>query len=165
MSWANGQIVTNVGLRLTEGVPIDLRGSLDSQAFLAIGDSIEIMLGESHLRALRDQAAKALGDLTRIDAAEDVVGDAFHAGAQALTAAELARRTAEAARAAGAGEQADLAEQAAARAAEAAERAQTAAHVAAQAMGQADEAAEEARATATLAARAAGRPSPDGRPV
>ncbi|MFI9011021.1 hypothetical protein ACIGNX_27685 [Actinosynnema sp. NPDC053489] len=160
MSWVDRQVVTSVGLRLTEGVSIDLRGSLDSQAFLAIGDNVEITLGESHLRALRDQAATALRDMARVDAAEDVVGDAYHAGAQALTAADVARREAGAARAAGAGEQADLAERAAARAAEAAERAQTAARAAAQAMGQADEAAEAAWATASLAARAAGHRGP-----
>jgi hypothetical protein len=153
------QIVTSVGMRLHEGVSIDLRGSLDTQAFLAIGDSVEIVLGESHVRILRDQAAAALGDMARIEAAEDVVGDACHAGAQALTAADLARKKAGSARTAGADEQAELAEQAAARAAEAAERAQVAVDAAAEAMGLADEAAEAARAAASEAEAAGQEPS------
>lgn len=161
MSWEGRQIVTSMGMTLDEGVPIDLRGSLDTQAFLAIGDSVEIILSASHVRTLHDQAAAALGDMAHVDAAEQVVGDAYHAGAQALTAAALARKMAQAASAAGAGEQASTAEQAATRAAGAAERAQTAARTAAEAMGLADEAAEEARAAATLAARAAGQEPPD----
>jgi hypothetical protein len=161
VSWTGEQIVTSMGMRLDERMSIDLRGSLETQAFLTIGSSVEIMLGEAHVRTLRDQSAAALDDMALVEAAENVVGDAYHAGAQALTAAALARKNAEAARAAGADEQAGLAEQAATRAAEAAERAQTTAHAAAEAMGLADEAAEEARAAATLAAQAAGQESPD----
>jgi hypothetical protein len=158
MSLSGTQIVTSVTVHLDERAPVDLRGGLDTRAFLVIGDSVEIMLGEAHVRTLHDQAAVALGDIVRIEAAEEVVDDAFHAGAQALTAAALARKNAQAARAAGAGDQADLAERAATRATEAAERAQSAARVAAEAMRRADEAAESARAAATLADQAAGRP-------
>jgi hypothetical protein len=161
------QVVTSVGMELDEGVSIDLRGGLDTQAFLAIGDSVEIMLRECHVRTLRDQAEAALGDIARIEAAEDLLGNAYHAGAQALTAAALAREKAEAARTAGAGVRAELTEQAATRAAEAAARAQSAANVAAEAMHRVDEAAEEARAAAILATRAASEQPPDdaGRPV
>jgi hypothetical protein len=155
------QVVVSVGMDLDEGVSIDLRGGLDAQAILAVGDSVEIVLRESHVRTLRDQAEAALGDIARVEAAEDVLGDAYHAGAQALTAAALAREKAEAARTAGAGEQAGLAERAATRAADAAQRAQSAARAAAEAMHLADVAAEEARAAAVVAGQAADRQPPD----
>ncbi|WP_447002749.1 hypothetical protein ACRAKI_23910 [Saccharothrix isguenensis] len=148
-------------MRLHDEVSITLRGSLETTAFLTIGDSIEIVLGETHVRALRSQAEAALGDMAMVDAAENVLNDAYHAGAQARTAAALARQHAEAAERAGATEQADLANRAARRAAEAAERAQAATHAAYAAMTVADDAAEEARAAAFRAAGAAGATPPD----
>lgn len=59
MAGARGQVVTSLGIHLEEGVPIDLRGSLEATAFLTIGDGIEVVLGESHLRVLRDRADAA----------------------------------------------------------------------------------------------------------
>lgn len=162
MSWAGKQIVASMGMRVDDGVAVDLRGGRGTRAFLVIGDSVEIMLGERHVRTLRDQAGVALGDMARVEGAERAVQNAHHAGAQALTAAKLARKKAEAARTAGAGDRADEAEQAAACAVEAAERAQAAALAAIEAMEEADEAAEAARAAATLADQAAGREAPGG---
>lgn len=152
---SGNQLVTSLGMHLDEYVSIDLRGRLGATAFLVIGDTIEITLGEGHVRSLRDQAAAALGDMVQAQRAEKAVGDADRAAAQALTAAELAREKADAARLAGAREQADLTEEAAGRAAEAAERAQVAVRAAVDAMGEADEAAGAARTAAIKAIKAA----------
>ncbi len=157
MSGLGRQIVTSVTMRLHEGVSIDLRGSLETTAFLSIDGDIEIILSESHVRALQNQAAAALGDMALIEAAETVLGDAYDAGAQAQTAASLARQKAEAAKTAGAVEQADQAYQAAQRATTAAEQAQVAVRAATDAMDVADRAAEDARAAAMQAAEAAGQ--------
>jgi hypothetical protein len=86
VSWTQDRIVTSLGMRLGDGVSIDLRGSLETEAFLTIGDDIETILGERHVRTLRNQAAAALVDMALIDAADEVVGDAHDAGAQAHTA-------------------------------------------------------------------------------
>ncbi|MER5263497.1 hypothetical protein ABTZ99_15655 [Actinosynnema sp. NPDC002837] len=156
MSWARGRIATSVRMDVGDGVPVDLRGGLDDQAFLAIGDGIEITLRESHVRALRDQATAALGDMALVEAADRVVDAVYNAGAQARTAAVLAREKAETAQRAGAGDQATVAFEAARHAAEAAEQAQVAVQAAAEAMRFADEAAE----TAMAAARAATQEPP-----
>ncbi|GAA3462127.1 hypothetical protein ACFFSW_14110 [Saccharothrix longispora] len=154
MAGTRGQVVTSLGIHLEEGVPIDLRGSLESTAFLTIGDGIEVVLGESHLRVLRDRADAALGDMALVGAAQRVLGDVDEAGAQACTAAAFARAEAEAARRAGAEELAASAFAAAGRAARAAERARDAVRAAVEAMESADDAAERAR-YAALTARAA----------
>ena len=150
-----------------DDVPVDLRGGLDSQVFLAIGDGVEITLRASHVRVLRDQASAALGDLASIEAADRVVDAAFHAGAQARTAAVLAREQADVAQRAGAVDQAGAAFESARHATEAAERAQAAVRAASEAMARADEAAEAARSAAVSAAqatRAKRAPGGGGRP-
>jgi hypothetical protein len=146
---------------LDDSVSIDLRGGLGRSAFLAIGDGIEIVVRESHVRTLRDQATAALGDMALIEAAETVLENAYQAGAQARTAATLAREKADAAKQAGADEPAAVAYVAARHAMDAAERAQAAVNAATEAMVAADEAAETARASAVHAAMAAGRPPDD----
>lgn len=150
-----GGVVTSIGLRLAEGVPIRLRGSLDATAFLTIGDGIEIILGRSHVRALREQSVRALGDMASIEAADDVVSAAFDAGAQARTAAVRALEQADAAERAGAGVQADRAREAARIATSAAEHAQQAVEAASAAMVSAEEAAEDASQAAVDAAKSA----------
>lgn len=157
------ETVTNLEMHVDEEVSIGLRASLDATAVLAIGDGVEIVLAEAHVRSLRDQATAALGDLVRIADAEHAVEAAYQAASQARTAAALAREQAQVARRAGAREQADVATEAARRATEAADRAQAAVEVASDAMRRADEAAEEARAAAGQAAEAAGRKPPEGR--
>lgn len=163
MSGLGRQIVTSVGMRLHEGVSIDLRGSLETTAFLSIGGDVEIILRESHVRTLRDQAAAALDDMDSIKAADAMLSDAFNAGAQAQTAATFAQQKADAAKAAGAEEQADLAYQAARRAADAAAQAEAAVQAAGDVMDLADRAAEEARAAGIQAAEAAGQTGSDVR--
>jgi hypothetical protein len=156
MSGLRSRIVTSVGIHLDDGVSIDLRGSLEAKAFLTIGDTVEIMLGESHIRALRAQFDEVLGDLASVEAADRALGDAYEAGAQAHTAAALARAEAEVARRAGAGDQAAMADEAAEEALQAAERAQIAVREAVDAMECADDAAERARDAARTAQAAAG---------
>ncbi|NUT51136.1 MAG: hypothetical protein HOV94_28100, partial [Saccharothrix sp.] len=90
MSWTTDPVATSVRMDVDDGVPVDLRGGLGDQAFLAIGDGIEITLRGSHLRKLRDQATVALGDMALVEAADRVVDAAYDAAAQARTAAELA---------------------------------------------------------------------------
>ncbi|OKI31510.1 hypothetical protein A6A25_27345 [Saccharothrix sp. CB00851] len=147
----------SLGLELDDNVSIDLRGSLDKVAFLRIGDGIEIVVRESHVRTLREQATAALDDMAHVEAAEAVLENAFHAGAQARTAAALARETANAAQQAGADDPAEVAYAAAQRAGDAAERAQAAVKAASEAMCAADEAAETARAAAVHLAEWVGR--------
>ncbi|WP_367137044.1 hypothetical protein [Saccharothrix sp. HUAS TT1] len=154
MSGLRSRVVMSVGVHLHDDVSIDLRGSLETTAFLAIGDTIEIVLGESHLKVLREQSDAALSDMALLKAADDVLGDAYEAGAQARTAAALARVEAESARRAGAEQQAVSADEAAECALRAAEQAQAAVRTAVEAMEAADEAAEQAR-SAALAARVA----------
>lgn len=151
MSGLGDGIATSVRVDVDGDVPVDLRGGLDGQAFLTIGDGVEITLRESHVRALRDQVTAALGDLESLEAAERVVDAAFHAGAQARTAAELARARADAAHRAGSVDRATAVLESARHAIEAAERAQSAVRAASEAMVVADEAAEAARAAARTA--------------
>ncbi len=151
-------MVTNIGMLLDGGDSIDLRGRLDATAFLAIGDTVEIVLGESHVRRLWEQAGAALDDITLLEAADAVVGKAFDAGVHARKAAEQALHLADEAERAGAVEQASQAREAARYAAEAARRAQDAARAASEAMGLAEDAADRAADAAAEARRAAAAP-------
>ncbi|GAA3886481.1 hypothetical protein GCM10022243_59110 [Saccharothrix violaceirubra] len=78
-------------MALDEDVTVGLRGSLGSSARLLIGDRIEIVLEEQHLRALHAQVEATVRDAALVKAADDVLDEAFHAASQARSAAERAR--------------------------------------------------------------------------
>ncbi|MEU5692056.1 hypothetical protein [Actinosynnema sp. NPDC020468] len=156
MSGARNAVVTSLGLHLDDRAPVDLRGGLETTAVLVLGGGVVLTMDEGYLRALRDEATVVLGDMAQIEAADQVVEAAGHAGAQARRIATLTRGQADAAKAAGAPAEAARAYEAAARAADAAETAQIAVGAASEAMVRADEAAESARLAGARAAGAAG---------
>ncbi|MBW4715709.1 hypothetical protein [Saccharothrix obliqua] len=135
---------SRLSLTLAGNVPVTLRGTTSGRLFVTIDHEVEILLEESHLRALTAQAGTALRDAAAVDAAEQVVSDVWDAGAQARTAAAAARERAEVARRAGADAEAEQALEAARLALEAADRAQHAVRAAFDLMDEADEATRDA---------------------
>lgn len=148
------QIECSVHLTVPAGAPVALRGTTQGRSFLIIGDEYEVSLEASHIRALLEQGAEALRDSAAVQAAENVVSDAWEAGAQARTAAAWARAHGQAARQAGATAEANQVETTAKLADEASRCAQEAVRTAFDLIDQADLATADVR-TAGEAARAA----------
>lgn len=86
-----GQGLRSLVPGLDDSVTMDLRGGLDKQAFLTIGDSIEIVVRDTHLQALRDQAT-ALVDIALVGSpqagADQPAEPAYISAQYALDAAE-----------------------------------------------------------------------------
>ncbi|PSL53153.1 hypothetical protein B0I31_110246 [Saccharothrix carnea] len=136
-----------------EGEGLYLRGAMDGQAILTIGDGIEIVLGRSHVAALRDQAGATLRDVRLVLAAEERLDDVHDAAAQARTAASHALAQAEAAARVGADEAAERARAAARAAIEVADIADAAVLAAVEAMVTVEDATDKVTAAAVVAAQ------------
>ncbi|MBB4964684.1 hypothetical protein [Saccharothrix violaceirubra] len=88
--------MTSVGMIVDDEVAVTLRSGLGA-AMLTIGDEVEILLTEAHVRSLCEQAVTVLGDLRAIELAGQAVDSAECAGARADLAATRAFAAAEAA--------------------------------------------------------------------
>lgn len=155
MSWVSGDVVSSMALRPDATAPVRLFGSVDRTVFLALGDSVEITLHEAHVRALRGDIGRALGEMELIDAAGRIVERTYDGGAQARRAADLALEQAEAADRAGDAVRAARLREAADVAVTSAEAAQTAARAAEQAMVEAEDATQRIAHVVAHAVRAA----------
>lgn len=151
-------VVSSVVVSVDESASVRLHGGRERTVFLAVGDSVEITLHESHVVALRDDIATALGDIDVIDAADRLVERAYDAGAQARRAAELALERAEVADRAGDAAWATRLRNVADAAVTSAVKAQTAAEVAEQAMADAEAAAEHVHVVSRASESSAARP-------
>ncbi len=93
----SNRMVGSIALRPDADADVRLRGGVGRTAFLSIGNTVEITLHEAQVLALRGHVAAALGDMALVDAADEVAGEAYDAGAQARRAMTLAREQADAA--------------------------------------------------------------------
>lgn len=144
-----------------EGEALYLRGAMDGQAILTIGDGIEIVLGRAHVAALRDQVGETLRDVRLVLAAEERLDEVHAAAAQARTAARHALSQAEAAARVGADEAAERARAAARAAIEVADVADAAVLAAVEAMVTVEDATDRVTAAAAVVvARVGSVPEP-----
>jgi hypothetical protein len=163
MNWSTG-VGASIGLVVRDTEPIVLRMSRNGEAYMAIGDSVEIILARSHVAALTAQSATVLGDMTALDTAEEQMITAQIVGERAATTAEYAKAQADAAMAVGATREAQDARAAADKAADASATAHAAVSVALDAIQTAEDSMEAAGEAAAAAARVVSASAADDMP-